>query len=263
MLPHCSLVHGNCMRARKIAQQLKSSDFDLIVFEEAFDTRARGILYRNLKKSFPYMYGPANMPLFSLRTNSGVWVISKIPLKKVDQIEYKNRVGIDAMARKGAVLFEGNWNDQIFQLACTHLQADSPDSIRRAQCKEFATRLLLKNAKEAVPQIVCGDFNIENDDIENYQYMLHSLDVENGIIDGDIKTSFDEVDNLLAKRINGKKQMIDYVLIRNTQFVHFIKRKISVLRSSDHNRIIDLSDHYGVEAIFEFSINNNRISLNN
>lgn len=252
MLPHCSLVHKNCMRARIIANQLCFSDFDLIVFEEAFDTRARWILQRKLRNAYPYMYGPANMPLLPVRTNSGVWVVSKIPLTLIDQIEFTHKFGIDAMARKGAVMFEGNWKGQDFQLVCTHLQANSPDNIRREQCKEIALRLLSKNTKANVPQILCGDFNIQSDDPENYQYMLHTLDAENGTIDGDINTSFDEIDNTLARKANGKKQMIDYVLVRNGSLFNNIHRKISVLRASGNNRIKDLSDHYGVEALVEF-----------
>ena len=252
MLPHCSLVHGNCRRARLIAQQLSSSDFDIIVFEEAFDTRARGILRRNLHNLFPYMYGPANRSFLSLRTNSGIWIVSKFPLEKLEEIEYTHRYGIDAMARKGAVMFAGNWNGQEFQLIGTHLQADGPDEIRRAQCDEISSRLLKRHYKENVPQIVCGDFNIETDDHENYAHMLHTLHVENGVIEGQVQTSFDEIDNNLAKCVHGKKRMIDYVLVSNSKIFQSIKRRISVLRVAKRNRTIDLSDHYGVEAIFEF-----------
>jgi len=151
MLPYCSLVHGNCKRARMIAGQLSGSDYDIIVFQEAFNMRARGILKRRLRKSFPNMYGPANMPLFSFRFNSGVWIVSKIPLVKIEEIEYEHRFGIDAMARKGAVMFEGNWNGQTFQLVGTHLQSDSPDSIRHGQCREMTNKLLKKTFQGTGP----------------------------------------------------------------------------------------------------------------
>jgi endonuclease/exonuclease/phosphatase family metal-dependent hydrolase len=254
MLPYCSLVNGNCQRARMIASQLSDSDYDVIVFQEAFNLRARGILKRHLRKNFPYMYGPANMPVLSFRFNSGIWVVSKIPLKKIEEIEYHHRFGVDAFARKGAVMFEGSWYGQPFQLVGTHLQADSPDSIRQGQCREMATRLLNKHAREHVPQIVCGDFNIETSDPENYHYMLTTLNAENGIFSGEIHSSYDEIDNSLAKRPNGKKQMIDYVLVRNSKFFQSIRRKIAVHRAPAHPKYKDLSDHYGVEAIFEFAV---------
>ncbi len=253
MLPYCSLIHGNCKRARMIADQLSGSDYDIIVFQEAFNFRARNILRRRLFKSFPHMYGPANMPFFSIRFNSGVWVISKIPLEKIEEIEYTHRYGVDAFARKGAVMFEGIWNGQKFQLIGTHLQSDSPDEIRQGQCREMTSRLLEKHFKNQVPQIICGDFNIETADSDNYHYLLKTLNADNGTFYGEIQTSFDEIDNSLAKRVNGRKQMIDYVLIRNSKFFRSIKRKIAVRRAPEHHKYKDLSDHYGVEALLEFT----------
>jgi endonuclease/exonuclease/phosphatase family metal-dependent hydrolase len=252
MLPYCSWIHGNCKRARVIAKRLSETDYDIIVFEEAFDFRARNVLRRNLKEKYPFMYGPANETFFSLRTNSGVWILSKIPLLKLKEIEYKLRYGIDAMARKGAVLFEGEWQGQTFQLAATHLQADSPDSVRREQCHEIATKLLNIYSRANVPQIVCGDFNIEMDDAENYHYMLTALDVQNGLLDGDILTTFDEVDNNLAKVENGKRRLIDYVLVRNNKLLNVIRRRVAVFKEYKNNLSFDLSDHYGMEASINF-----------
>jgi sphingomyelin phosphodiesterase len=252
MLPHCSWIHGNCSRARVIAEQLKSSPYDIIVFEEAFDYKARKIIRRQLQELYPFIYGPANESFFSIRTNSGIWILSKVPLKKLKEIEYKNRFGIDAMARKGAVMFEGEWNGRLFQLVGTHLQADSPDEVRREQCNEISNLLLKQFSKENVPQIVCGDFNIEMEDALNYHYMLNALDAENGLMEGDIHTSFDEIDNQLAKKQNGKKQLIDYVLVRNSRWVKNIRRRISVIRAYHDNILMELSDHYGVEATFNF-----------
>jgi endonuclease/exonuclease/phosphatase family metal-dependent hydrolase len=198
------------------------------------------------------MYGPANDSFFSLRTNSGVWILSKIPLQMLQQIKFKNRFGIDALARKGAVLFEGQWQGQSFQLLGTHLQADSPDTVRRGQCLEIADKLLRKYTKDNTPQIVCGDFNIEIDDPKNYGYMLKVLDVQNGGLQGDVYSSFDEVDNKLARKENGKKRLIDYVLIRNSKVIKDINRRVLVLREYQKNIASDLSDHYGIEAFIHF-----------
>ena len=252
MLPHCSWIHGNCNRAKAIAGKLKQSDYDIIVFEEAFDYKARRILRKELRESYPFIYGPANESFFSVRTNSGIWVLSKVPLKKLKEIEYRNRFGIDAMARKGAIMFQGVWNGCPFQLVGTHLQADSPDEVRREQCNEISTLLLQQFSKENVPQIVCGDFNIEMADPLNYHYMLNALDVENGQLEGDIHSSFDEIDNILAKKPNGKKQLIDYVLVRNSRFIKNIQRRISVLRGYHNNTLLELSDHFGIEARLNF-----------
>ena len=252
MLPFCSEIHQNSKRAKGIANQISGFDYDIIVFEEAFDHQARNILRSQLTGCYPYMYGPANDSFLSLRTNSGVWVLSKIPLRMLEQIKFQNRFGIDALARKGAVLFEGQWQGQSFQLLGTHLQADSPDTVRRGQCLEIADKLLRKYAADNIPQIVCGDFNIEIDDPKNYGYMLKVLEAENGGLQGDVLTSFDEVDNRLAKKENGKKRLIDYVLLRNSKLIKDINRRVLILREYQKNIVTDLSDHYGIEAVINF-----------
>ncbi|HEX2934519.1 MAG TPA: sphingomyelin phosphodiesterase [Bacteroidales bacterium] len=253
MLPYCNLINRNNKRARAIAEKLLTMKYDIIVFQEAFDQIPRQIIRKKLQHMYPYIYGPANVSRFSFRTNSGLWVLSKVPLNKLEEIEYRNRTGIDAWARKGAVMFQGCWNEHDFQVVATHLQADSSNDIRRKQCLEVATRLLEKYAIENVPQFVCGDFNIEMADTENYDYMLHSLNAENGHIDGDIHVSFDEIDNCLARRDKGKKLLIDYILIRNnSRKIDSIKRRISVLKDKIDRKIDDLSDHYGIEALVHF-----------
>jgi endonuclease/exonuclease/phosphatase family metal-dependent hydrolase len=252
MLPHCSWFHDNCRRARFIAGKLKSSEYDIVLFEEAFDRRPRNILKEQLKSSFPYMYGPANFSFFSVRANSGLWILSKIPLTWLEEIEFESRYGIDAMSRKGAVLFQGSWNGQEFQLACTHLQADSPDLVRQKQCEEVAV-LLKKYSIEFIPQITCGDFNIEFDDHENYKLMLSSLDSENGSLSGELQSSYDEIDNELARRINGKSRLIDYILVRNANLFKSITRKVRVFNGIQNNKTFSLSDHYGIEAIIDFN----------
>jgi endonuclease/exonuclease/phosphatase family metal-dependent hydrolase len=198
------------------------------------------------------MYGPANESFISLRTNSGIWILSKIPLQKLEQIEFKSRFGIDAWARKGAALFEGEWQGQPFQLLGTHLQADSPDTFRHEQCHEIADKLLRKYAVDNTPQIVCGDFNIESDDAKNYGYMLKVLDAKNGSLQGDVNTSFDEVDNTIAKKENGKKRLIDYILLRNAKVINDIRRRVLILKEYRKNIAFDLSDHYGIEAVIHF-----------
>jgi len=254
MLPFCSRIHKNCKRAMAIAKEIPGYAYDIIVFEEAFDHQARKILSQQLKDYYPYMYGPANKSSFSLRTNSGIWILSKIPLQQLEQIEFKNRFGIDALARKGAVLFEGQWQGQPFQLLGTHLQNDSPDSVRYGQCHEIAEKLLKKYTKLDTPQIVCGDFNIEFAKNMTYGKMLKILDAENGSLKGELQTSFDEVNNNLAQKENGERQLIDYVLVRNPEAIKDIERQVFVLKGCIRDIDSYLSDHYGIEATVNFNI---------
>ena len=253
MLPYCTWLKGNNKRAVEIAKRLESSNYDIIVFQEVFDYSARKILRKQLENSFPFMYGPANKNIFSLRTSSGIWVISKIPLKKIKEIEYSNRCGIDALARKGAVMFQGEFNGKEFQLIGTHLQNDNTDEVKHKQCEEIFQKLLQNYYNSDIPQFVCGDFNIKMDDSTNYNYMLKTLNAENGILEGNIHTSYNEIDNQLAKRPNGRKHLIDYILVRNSQLIQSISRRVSVFYGYNKDIITDLSDHYAIEATIFFS----------
>ena len=252
MLPFCSKIHQNCKRAMAIAQGIPGYAYDIIVFEEAFDHNVRKIIRNQLKDYYPFMYGPANKSTFSIKTNSGIWILSKIPFRQLEQIEFKNRFGINALARKGAVLFEGEWQGQSFQLIGTHLQNDSPDSVRYGQCREIADKLSKKYTKSDTPQIICGDFNIEFAEKVKYGKMLKILDAENGSLKGNLQTSFDEVNNNLAQKENGEKQLIDYVLVRNHDAIIDIERQVFVLKGCIRDIDSNLSDHYGIEATVNF-----------
>ena len=259
MLPYISLFNRNADRARVIADKLQYSDCQIIVFQEAFSSKCRNILAKRLAKVYPYQYGPANTCHLPFRTNSGLWVVSKIPLNQLDKIQFSISKGYDAIARKGAVLFEGDFHGAKFQLLATHLQADNADHIRENQCAEIKEHLLNQYYNSSVPQIICGDFNIDMDDQANYKQMLHILEANNGEITGDTKFTYDEIDNTLVQNAQGKKRVIDYILVRNDQFIHQIERTVKTFYEKIGQRPSNLSDHYAMEAVINF---NPSLSLN-
>lgn len=56
-----------------------SLGYDILCFQKAFDGAAVEILQGALGEAYPYAFGPAN-DWFSLKPNSGVWVLSRNPL---------------------------------------------------------------------------------------------------------------------------------------------------------------------------------------
>lgn len=126
MLPVFDFVHAGRDRARSIGTALRERNYDIIVFQEAFSPFARRSIKMSLKKAYPYEYGPANAGI-SLRINSGVWILSRIPLKVVREYKFSGCQGFDCLSRKGAIMLEGRLNDQTFQLIGTHLDSDEND----------------------------------------------------------------------------------------------------------------------------------------
>ena len=253
MLPFISLFNHNGARAKVIAHTLESSDYQVIVFQEAFSSKCRHILAKSLAKEYPYQYGPANKNNLPFRTNSGLWVVSKIPLMELGEIQFSRCKGFDMVARKGAVLFQGTFEGARFQLLTTHLQADHSHELRVKQCDEIRDHLLNKYYCADIPQLICGDFNIDMDDRPSYQQMLQTLDAQNGELSGSVKVTYDEVNNNLARNAEGKLRIIDYVLVRNADLINKIERKVQTFYAHVAGRDTNLSDHYAMEFSVDLS----------
>ncbi len=252
LLPYLSLFNNNSIRANAIADELENSDYHILVFQEAFSSKCRNILAKRLMKNFPYQYGPINKNRTPLKTNSGLWIASKIKLENLGEIEFKQKKGFDAIARKGAVLFQGEFHDIPFQLLTTHLQAEDADDLRAFQCQEIKEQLLNPHYHPKIPQLICGDFNIEMDDKHHYDKMLLTLDAQNGELSGNVKVTYDEQNNNLARKTTGRSRTIDYVLVRNTELLQNIERKVQTFLSRIGNMESNLSDHYAMEFCVSF-----------
>lgn len=253
MLPKIVPIPGKRDRSKAIVEELKNSDYDIIVFQEAFLPAARKIIGEGLQHVFPYQIGPAN-DKGGVKTNSGVWVISKIPLNVVGTIEYNDCAGVDCYARKGAILLSGVWQGKEFQVLGTHLQADKEHEVRMKQMDQIFVELLSKFRKEDVPQLICGDLNTEQEIKANYCAMLECLDAEDGETDGIEQSTYNGYTNRLAESVWKKdKTTLDYVLLRkNGAKANIVKRNVNVLTHPWKRGKKDLSDHYGVLCEVKF-----------
>ena len=249
MLPRMVPRKGKRERAHAIVAELKKTNYDIIVFEEAFLPAARNIILAGLGEQFQFQYGPVNNSP-NIKTNGGVWILSKIKMDTVKTIEFKDCATWDCLARKGAMLLEGTWNGKTFQLMGTHLQADEYQQVRYKQMDEIYTELLAPYALNGVPQIVCGDMNTEAEITERYHKMLESFGAENGDISGVEKCTYDGLNNEIAQSYGAKdKTTYDYILMRNNGVkIKSIKRFVSILKKGKKQ----LSDHYGIVCEVDF-----------
>jgi endonuclease/exonuclease/phosphatase family metal-dependent hydrolase len=247
MLPRFVQNTGKRTRAQVIAEQLKASEYQVLVFQEAFLSAARFIIRKNLKDIFPYEYGPANND-GGFGTSSGIWVLSKIPLKQLEEIKFTKCKGIpDCFARKGALLLEGEHEGQKFQVLGTHLQAVGPQSIRHAQYEEMRG-MLDRHQQPGVPQIVCGDMNTSKSKAEDYQEMLAALDVEDGPLDFALEGTEEIYPNDMRSWGNGKFEVIDYVFYRgNSKPAKKVTRTLCSIRKHWSKKHKDLSDHFAMD----------------
>src|SRR5438552_435742 len=103
MRPRVVFKNGQIQRAHAIVEQLKDQNYDVIVFQETFDNKARNIIWKGLKEKFPYQSGAPKKKHF-YKISTGVFIISKLPLNGMDDIYFSTCGGSDCFAVKGAVL---------------------------------------------------------------------------------------------------------------------------------------------------------------
>jgi endonuclease/exonuclease/phosphatase family metal-dependent hydrolase len=263
------IVHespSNDARAEAIAAELLARDFDILCLEKAFDGGARDVLRHKLAQRYPYRYGPINRVGLDLTLNGGVWVLSRVQLAPVQEIEFRDASGIERLSRKGAILLRGSWQGRPFQLIATHLQGEEGpgyknQGIRDKQIDQIAKELIAQHADPALPLFICGDFNTERRDridpfaeSPSYLRMLKLF----GAVNGDQqRVTLDDhrVHNDLANYDTGRIAELDYILLR--QAGHAItgtwQELIMRRRGWDGpNGRQDLSYRYAVVAHFEF-----------
>lgn len=246
MLPKWIGFTKKVARAEEIGEILQKSDYDVIILQEAFMQQSRNIIRKKLKSTFPYIIDPPRVKKFSLKANSGVWILSKLKLKSIRNTRFRFCSGFaDCMANKGATLVEGEKNGRKFHLIGTHLQAeDKYKYTRKKQLKQIYKELIQPFSTKEVPMFISGDFNIEKSDTTFYKDMLHTLKAEDGNIEGDSVSTWRGMYNEANK--GTKKSILDYILIkRNGKKIKNVKRSIHLFRSK--NKSYNLSDHAAVE----------------
>ena len=249
MLPRFIKNTGKRKRARRIAAELSKENYDILVFQEAFHGGARRIIRKALKKKYPFVLGPANLRRWKIKTSSGVWMLSTVSLKLLKEIEYNACGGIpDCMARKGALLAEGNYNGQKFQILGTHIQSVNPVEIKLAQYSEIKN-LLDEYYKDSIPQIIAGDFNMSKGS-ENYAKMLEIFGGDDYDIQSDLKITITPENDM---RGYGNARLIDFIFYRRSgKKCSYILRNVRRFTYQWSKKHKDLSDHYAAEAIIRF-----------
>ena len=260
MLPRLLVHTGQVQRAKQIANILRTQDADIIVFEEAFDGKARRIIRAGLADMYPYESGDPRKDVF-WKGSCGVWIMSKVQVTMKKQIFFKKAAGTDWLACKGAVLVDGVDSGFHFQLIGTHLQSDpssgkNVQEIRKIQYEQIRKELLEPYTRENVPQFVAGDFNTVQADSGNHRQMVDSLKLSQCMVEGGKCYSYDYGHNDMIEGPVCKPQLIDYIFYSKLMYPALQgKMHIVVFRKKWDARHIDLSDHYAVTAEFNLPAN--------
>lgn len=208
-----------------------------------------------MRDNYLYELGPANQRWYSFKTNSGIWILSKIPLKNIAEIDFDYCEGIDCWARKGALVAEGEFNGKPFQILGTHLEAGGDKAMKVTQYEELDS-ILRKVRKPNVLQIAAGDFNTHKfKDPEQYAKLMNTLyGFEDGPLLSEQKfTSDSYINDIKIKRGDKKKQrVIDFIFINPNGNSLSANRYVRIPQWQWSKDLKDLSDHFAVEAQVRF-----------
>lgn len=243
LLPtHIFMNTAQKLRAQLIADTLLQTNYDVIIFSEAFHPKARRLLAKALKPAFPYQTEVANKG-FGIKINSGVWIVSKLPIALLGEIKFEDCKGFDCLSRKGAILVSIQKNGKTMQILGTHLQSGAGvayDTVRCQQYRQIYQQLLAPNEQEKVVQIVAGDMNTYT----TYNKMLSILDAQDGTV------SSEQQHTWATKDYGNATFTFDHILLRpnnaqiiaeNRQITRFTQPWIWKQKLRQ-----DLSDHYGI-----------------
>lgn len=250
LLPPFAYVNGKRKRAREIGRQLNALDYDIVIFQEAFHHGARRKLRKQMD-NYPYRVGPANARYITIRTNSGIYIVSRLPLEKLQAVKFRQKATPDdKMARKGALMVEGTKGSLTFQVTGTHLNAGGPIGVRHSQVEQIRDDLLVPHARSGVPQIIGGDMNMRKFS-DNYAFMLETFNAKDGPLEVSPAmrtTCYDKHGRLF------RDDVIDFVFYKGNGLepVHTIRRVPCFTGEWGRHGETWLSDHPPMEIELTF-----------
>lgn len=258
MLP--SLVYASTkkkVRAEGIIEELNKTDYNIIVFQEAFHAPSRKRIWRGLKDKFPYKYGPANMIAISFKTNSGIWILSDRPLEEIGEIAYNDCETDGCLARKGVLMVEGEHEGHRFQILGTH---NNGGPVNDKQFIQLRDELLEPYKKEGVPQFICGDFNTKKGSPNNqWQTMINAFDADTSYIQHDDRSEIHKQTFVVEDVYT---RLPDFIFIRTNGCTDLQVNRISTVSFGPtwvqgpskkvFGQTVGYSDHYPVQISLQF-----------
>ncbi len=209
------LIFKSCQteRAYLIADYVHSLNPDIIVLDETFMKSTRAIINDKLKEIYPYQSDITKGGF--MKTNSGMWILSKYPISKQAFITYKKKKSSDIFARKGATFVELNINNKKIQIVGSHVQSLVKNSTTRTkQFQQLKSKLLDTHFSDSIPQFIIGDLNCNFYDTSEYNNMLHVLQTLPVSFVGE-KYSWNGMENDLAHKFSEHSlETLDYILLR-------------------------------------------------
>jgi endonuclease/exonuclease/phosphatase family metal-dependent hydrolase len=230
-------------RYQRIAREMERLDPDIALLQEAWTAEAR--------KSVPTAGSWWNARAAGQRTffqQSGLKTLSKFPIIGGGFYPFSQAAFPDRFVNKGVLKTTISLpGGSILNVWNVHLQAGGPVAIRRSQVQELV--VLVHAAEDGqIADLVGGDFNCTPESTL-YRELEQALGPTTYGLGGDKPLA--TWSRLSAKPAAG--QTLDYIFVRAKRFLRRVRAftRVVFAESSLAQR---LSDHFGLEAVVEWSI---------
>lgn len=221
-------------RIKRICNFILQEDCDIVCLQEAHDVKSTYTLCDQLRQRYKYFY--LNIGAKPFHHNSGLIVASKRTLSNVSFTPF-NYKGKQFGINKGFFAFQVETK---FRIVTTHLQPYSSARDQAIRLKE------LQEISRIVPDIICGDLNIDR-----FEHEIGTDHLKSHYTDalGTIETA---TDSLMNTHKQTKSSSIDYCLVQNQSF----EIETSVCKAYDLEEPKNaLSDHHAlVSKIQKFTL---------
>ena len=253
MLPKPIKFSHQSERTDLITDLINKSGDDVIVLQEAFSGDFRAKLNSRTNKRYPYQYY-LNRQIFSFDVyGSGVYYLSRYPMKILAHTYYQDCTKADCFASKGTALAEFTLpSGKKFQIAGTHLQAGQKELSHEIRMKQLVQvkSLIAKFEKKGVPQLLIGDLNIDAISSPDFTRALGLMNMVSGPLEGSLPYSNGFPTICYEKPGDDKKEWLDHILMKaNESDALVLHRQVRPYIGQIDGMNCPLSDHWGVEAV--------------
>lgn len=241
-------------RADLMGKKILAIDHDIIFFQEAFIDTKRALIIKELAPTYPYVAVPKNGQGLLQVVGPGLFIVSKYPMKVLDQVIFEDCSGTDCFASKSAIIVEVTLpNDKKIQMINTHLQGWDNIAVRKNQLLQIK-EMMKTNAKLGTAQVLVGDLNIDGNSESEYTSSLHLMDMTSSPLEGRLNSSngFSTLGCFKTPGGTSKGEWLDHMWLNpnGTETAIHSKKVVPII---GHLGVLEcpLSDHYAVEAFIE------------
>lgn len=240
-------------RTEIITNQLLKSNYDIVLLQEAFSGDFQRTLKKKTIKKFPYQYYLGREPGTLTVYGSGLYYMSRFPMKELIKGYYKECKNADCFASKGLAVMEISLpSGEKLQIGNTHLQASKELSEIRFKQLSMLKSLFLVTEKPGIPQVLAGDLNIDALHGSDFSKALTFLNMKSHPLEGELKYTNGYAIDCYKKPGDDQQEWLDHILVNNKSSMNVSSKYVKPFSGTINNRDCPLSDHYGVEATLKW-----------